>query len=649
MIYGITLICLTGVLFFGYNFLADQGFVTVEQQVGSKLPNFAEELRNLRWGPLNFIHTTDTHGWYAGHMNQRSYSADWGDFISFTERMHEIADFFGVDLLVIDSGDKHDGNGLSDATEELNGVYSSRIFAQAKYDLLTLGNHELYVEAVSTHEYTHVVPIYGDAYVSTNVEYKLDNGTFVPFGNGKYRIFETKNQKFKILGLGILFDFTPSNNDKVRITPIKNLIQQDWFKELLEDNVDSNLDLIVIAGHVPVSRSWEELDELHNFLRNYFPNLPIQYFGGHSHIRDFTIFDNKASGLQSGRYCETVGWLSIESLTANELQYDRKYIDFNIHSFMHHSNTTEFDFSTPIGIGVTKEIAKYVTELELKESYGVVPRNFLVNASPYPSKGNLLSLLSEKILIRLVPKDKSLETTGNSRIIIINTGSIRYDLYKGPFTKNSKYIVSPFQNKWKLISSVPRSIAMKIEPVLNNQTYILRKCNNNDNDHDHKVEASYLQHNLDFSNLLNPIDQAFVKKKEKRQFEECNSNEEKPNLFDYFTFKALTYGYVTEDDMGYDGDDTIHKSLNYYPSPNVIQSYEPGSDLITSQNEIEELIDVVYYDFIEPYILFAMREIIGNEKDVEEYINRIQYYNDLNKEYNVGMLLQGYVEENWAN
>jgi hypothetical protein len=28
----------------------------------------AGPLRNLTWGQLNFLHTTDTHGWLAGHL-----------------------------------------------------------------------------------------------------------------------------------------------------------------------------------------------------------------------------------------------------------------------------------------------------------------------------------------------------------------------------------------------------------------------------------------------------------------------------------------------------------------------------------------------------------------------------------------------------
>lgn len=27
-------------------------------------------LRDLEWGQLNFLHTTDTHGWLAGHLQE---------------------------------------------------------------------------------------------------------------------------------------------------------------------------------------------------------------------------------------------------------------------------------------------------------------------------------------------------------------------------------------------------------------------------------------------------------------------------------------------------------------------------------------------------------------------------------------------------
>jgi 2',3'-cyclic-nucleotide 2'-phosphodiesterase (5'-nucleotidase family) len=58
----------------------------------------------LEWGQLNFLHTTDTHGWMAGHLKERNYGADWGDFVSFIRRMKQKAGNMGVDLLLVDTG-----------------------------------------------------------------------------------------------------------------------------------------------------------------------------------------------------------------------------------------------------------------------------------------------------------------------------------------------------------------------------------------------------------------------------------------------------------------------------------------------------------------------------------------------------------------
>jgi 2',3'-cyclic-nucleotide 2'-phosphodiesterase (5'-nucleotidase family) len=62
--------------------------------------------RPLEWGEINFVHTTDLHGWYEGHMKERNYRADWGDFISFIKHMCDQANRLNVDLLVVDSGKK---------------------------------------------------------------------------------------------------------------------------------------------------------------------------------------------------------------------------------------------------------------------------------------------------------------------------------------------------------------------------------------------------------------------------------------------------------------------------------------------------------------------------------------------------------------
>jgi len=66
------------------------------------------------------------------------------DFVSFVKHMNQTAINNDVDFLLVDTGDLHDGAGLSDATSP-NGNISNAIFENINYDLLSIGNHELYI------------------------------------------------------------------------------------------------------------------------------------------------------------------------------------------------------------------------------------------------------------------------------------------------------------------------------------------------------------------------------------------------------------------------------------------------------------------------------------------------------------------------
>jgi 2',3'-cyclic-nucleotide 2'-phosphodiesterase (5'-nucleotidase family) len=82
---------------------------------------------------------TDTHGWLAGHLKEKNYGADWGDYVTFAKHMKHKAGNMGVDLLIVDTGDLHDGTGLSDTTTP-DGKVSNQIFNElSDYDLLTIG------------------------------------------------------------------------------------------------------------------------------------------------------------------------------------------------------------------------------------------------------------------------------------------------------------------------------------------------------------------------------------------------------------------------------------------------------------------------------------------------------------------------------
>lgn len=537
--------------------------------------------RELSWGDVNFLHTTDTHGWYAGHLNQKQYSGDWGDFVSFTSRLREKALVKGVDLIVVDTGDKQDGNGLSDATTP-SGDISSGIFNQMDYDLVTLGNHELYTEESSIQEYEGAVQHFGEKYVSTNVEYLLENGTWVPFGN-KYRYFVTPNQKSRVLALSFLFNFRRANS-RTRVTPAVEIVHQDWFADILAAFPEEELDYIVIYGHIPVTDlDEEELLRLHIFLRNYYPNIIIQYLGGHSHIRDFVIHDHKSSALQSGRYCETVGWVGVNHTTSSKNpQFNRKYIDFNRESFKHHlGDQDDSAFDTPLGLDITSYITDMRDDLNLTHSYGYVDKSYMANRYPYGHPLSIYTLLNSTILPTLVGDDQHEQQYPKNRLILVNSGSIRYDLYKGNFTKDTEFIVSPFQNNWNVIT-LPKSLALLIAPFLNSGGFILTKA------------------------LASPEKHSFIAKQEKlQQMSVLAGDMTGVKRCPIIHERGLKYGLTTHDDAGCDGDDVIHNSLPYYPSPNIIDSY-------SEVDAADDQVDVVFYDFIQPYIMEAIRKLTEN-------------------------------------
>lgn len=64
----------------------------------------------------------------------------------------------------------------------------------------------------------------------------------------------------------------------------------------------------------------------------------------------------------------------------------------------------------------------------------------------------------------------------------------------------------------------------------------------------------------------------------------------------------LIPGYTTKDDAGDDGDDTVHAPITFYKVPNCIQS-----ELGLSETEYPDTVDVVFIDFIKPWVLLALQ------------------------------------------
>ncbi|OLL25589.1 Secreted protein [Neolecta irregularis DAH-3] len=574
-------------------------------------PNAEEvKLKALDWGQLNFLHTTDTHGWLEGHLKEKHYGGDWGDFSSFVTIMKEIAAFKQADLLLIDTGDLNDGNGMSDATavsgERIRPLYTARPcqtklanLKELPFDILTIGNHELYRPEIALDVYQNFAPFWGDRYLTSNVQIYDPNTGELNYIGKQYRHFQTK-MGLNIMAFGFLFDFDRGANNTV-VIKMEDSVKEQWFLDAL---AEGNVDLFLLAGHIPVRGSSEWTSAI-TAIRAVYPNTPIQIFGGHYHIRDFVAYDSRAVGLASGRYCETVGWISINGLnntlssdsgtgrpalneSTDDLRISRKYLDFNRFTFAFHTNLDQFD--TRHGKKISHEITQIRHELNLTSIFGCAPQDYYLSRVAYEDKGSLIRLISQEAIPSVVVREAR---RNNPRIFLMNSGLLRFDIFKGLFTHDDSFIVAPFKNSFQFIPSVPYTIAKGVLSALNAGKVAKRR----------EPEIGSLGNHGNHR----PISQ----------------------LYD------ISPGYVTYDDFGTDGDDTKHPELPNYHVPNYLQG-----NASFSVSEEPDSVDVIFIDFIARYVLDALK------RSGKEYsLGDIQDY--LPEEFYSRNVLPKYAQENW--
>jgi Calcineurin-like phosphoesterase len=569
-------------------------------------------LRELPWGQLNFLHTTDTHGWHAGHLQEPQYGADWGDYISFAQHMRAKADADGTDLLLVDTGDRVDGNGLYDASEP-KGKFTRDIFARQDIDIVTVGNHELYLANTSALEYDDLVPRFRGNYLASNLDYIRPDGRQVPMAQ-RYKKFTTKNQGIRIVAFGFVYDFHRNSNVTI-VTDVEDVVKSDWFRDAISDR---DVDLFVVAGHVWLDQLEYKL--VYETIRKEQWDTPIQFFAGHAHRRGYKVFDKRAHAIASGRYFETVGFQSVSGLstgkdaaTAASVSFGRRYIDNNLFSYYHHSGKNSSTFPTEAGEITTAQIAAAREHLGLNKTFGCTPRTLWTNRAPYPHQDSIFSWLDS----RVIPETAIDEGRADKpRILIGNTGVMRFDLFKGPFTRDTTYMLSPFPGVFRVIEDVPYEYADRVAEHLNKQKQILGRADNG------LQPPLYAQHP---GIAESPFE--FV-------------NPERSQT----TFKDkddLIPGYTTKDDLGDDGDDTVHAPMQFYSVPKVFES-RVNTTLKESDDDDDERpvekVDLVYLDYIEQFVLNALNFLGASykEKDTRVYVDK-----------SVNELITEWVEKNW--
>lgn len=527
------------------------------------------------------------------------YSSDWGDYISFSKRMSDLADERGVDLILVDTGDRVEGNGLYDA-DKPKGDHTSKIFQEQKIDVICSGNHELYKKHTADNEYLVTVPNSKGNYLASNIDI-IDprTGNIVPLAP-RFRLFTTRNQGIRILAFGFLFDFTGNYNNTF-VQPVEKTVQEQWFQDAIRG---TDIDLILTVGHVPV-RS-KEYRALHTAIRDVRWDTPIVFLGGHSHIRDYAKYDSKAWALESGRYMETIGWMSVEGIrkdgqgdkvVTTNVDFDRKYIDNNLFSFYHHTGLNSSTFPTEHGLAVSRYIAQARKALNLDELIGCAPQNYWLTRAAFPSKDSIFSWLQDSVL----PDITREHDPDEAKLVIVNTGAMRFDIFEGPFTKDTTYIVSPFTGGFRRIKNVPYDKAKQILLLLNNEMPRSQTA-------DSKLDISRLA----LPEQLSPKSAKPIVKAESVRYSHQMVIED-----DIAPNAHLQPGYTTIDDAGKDGDDTIHSPISSFQVPNCIQA-----EVSFPENGNEpESVELIFLAFIEPWILYALK-FLGEEygdDDVGDY------------------------------
>ncbi|KAH9871937.1 hypothetical protein J1614_006196 [Plenodomus biglobosus] len=531
-----------------------------------------------------------------------SFSADWGDYVSFAKHLRDKADADGSDLLLIDTGDRVEGNAIYDSSKP-RGKFTYEIAKEQSIDLISSGNHELYKADTAEGEFFHTVPDFKGNYLASNLDiYNPKTGKLEALAP-RFKKFTTKNQGIRILAFGFIFDFTGNANNTV-IQRVEDTVKEDWFIEAIKDK---DLDLIVVFGHVDI-RS-DEYKAVYSTIRSAQWDIPIQFFGGHTHIRDYKIFDSKSVALESGRYMETLGFMSIDGLSTggtegrkpveqkSALTFSRRYIDNNLFSLRHHSRKNASTFPTKHGEKVSHAIGDARKSLGLGEKYGCAPQDLWVSRRPYPHNESIFTWIEEQLLPQSIGKAERYGKEDTKALVLTNTGAIRFDIFKGTFTKDTKFLVSPFTSALRYIKDVPYKAASQVIKLLNNEGPIMLEMVEN-------------------NAFMQPPDMLAARFRPQMFSQHSNfaqSHQDQTVLTSSDDPKPFP-GYTTRDDAGEDGDDTVHEKIQFYQVPNAIQS---NVGFKATDDHEPETVDVMYNAFLEKWVLLAL-EYSGQKYSLED-------------------------------
>ncbi|WWD05053.1 hypothetical protein V865_003124 [Kwoniella europaea PYCC6329] len=541
--------------------------------------------RQLEWKDVNFLSTSDIHGWLLGHQHatwpEPNYSGDYGSLASFATHMRRIAHDKGVDLLLVDAGDHHDGSGLVSSSSDAAGK-AEDIFSMLPYDVITIGNHELYHYEDALEEYKNKGRWNG-RYVTSNVNITIrsEDGSFqsVPLGE-QYLKFDTEQGR-KVTAFGIIFNFQ-AHAKGISVQKPSKLAKEPWFLEAIKDKPD----YFVLAGHMPARGETAEFRPIFDAIREVHPKVPIYIFGGHTHVRDCVQYDDRSIGVVPGRYLETVAFTSSSLPQDNDdgpLDVARRYIDGNPVSYKWHTNTSDEDFDLPpIGRNISLALLRLASDLNISTPLGIAPHDYFLERHQYGHPRSVLTVFSDQVLPRTIIDKERNET----RVIIGNAGSLRFDLFQGRFDRNDELTVSPFTSSF-LYVELPAGLARNITEQMNKSgaSKLLPSEPTTKLEEEDRVRRIYNEW------MSEQWEDYLVQGGDDHLYDQVESQKIFQNDESDIPKKPRTMGFVTKDTCPGKGDDIKH-----YPVPHVGNQPDFVQTPFPDVNN-DEIIDVVSMDF----------------------------------------------------
>ncbi|CAE6535606.1 unnamed protein product [Rhizoctonia solani] len=514
--------------------------------------------RPLEWGDVNVLHTTDIHGWLSGHTKnvypEKSWSANFGDFYSFVQHMRDKAKQRDSDLLLVDTGDRRIGHGLTDHVlnplKDFNGQTVSTLYLDLGYDLVVPGNHDLanprvvkwtcvnFLLFYSLNVYVccrmdTLVKLWHEKYLTSNVN--RTNGD--PLG-ARYRRWETPKGT-KMLAFGVVPTKTSPPKGLLTIDPIDKMVERQWFKDAIRSDPKQKVDVFVLLGHPGAG---DDMRLIHDAIRREHPLTPIMIFAGHTHQRWCRTFENedgftRSMLIQSGRYFDTVGWMTVnldDNTIGRDLKFSRRFLDNNVRTYKYHTGTDKTNFHTEVGKAMTARIHEMEKSEELSKIYGELDSDYYLDRREWTEKEtdkqSLFSFYLNAVENSLIDAKIS-----PNWLFFSNWGILRGDIYKGPFTLSDLYAISPDDKSPFLSITVPRRIADQL----------VQKTREMERDEKTK-NKNIIEPQLETLGAIEDESQSL--------FSLPSRNPSRPA-------GGLTYGWVTNDLCGSDGDDVPHKKI----------------------------------------------------------------------------------------